>query len=410
MQLFQDDEENQPTGAPGFTQRSEQPSPPMQAPMAAPAPAEAPPLTLKDLMAKEDSNTKTKGYLSALGGIAQNFADIPSSHELLWGGKGHHSDIKGMIKGVTDTMTDPLDRESKAMAYMKAKREDNAGGATENFKNSLSDENGKAAKAFKQTLISAGGDPEAINGSTASDLYAQGYSPAKMAEIKAKSNVEFGDKAKLFEMEQAERTKDKKDLKAMGQKDKSDSDYQKLVQATEQHASSLRGDDAAKLSSAKLSAIASGRALLKQYEGREDEMTPDQLSILAADRVKAVTGGVPTNEEMKDMMPHNMGTKWAGTKSYFTGSPEAANSGGWVKEAERDFQVQEKAARDILKNRQDQITSNPRLKPEDKERISRMAVPPEALSLPERPTKVINGITYQKVPGGWQQITSVGQK
>lgn len=174
----------------------------------------------------------------------------------------------------------------------------------------------------------------------------------------------------LANQTRADAQKDKKDKK-------SQDDYDKYVSGIERQAQTLRGDDAAKLSSAKLSAIASGRALLKQYEGREDEMTPDQLALLAADRVKAVTGGVPTNEEIKHMMPSNLGTAGAGIKSYFTGSPAAANSGGWVKEAAKDFDLQEKSARDILKNRQAQVTSNPRLRPEDQARISKMAVPPE---------------------------------
>lgn len=187
---------------------------------------------------------------------------------------------------------------------------------------------------------------------------------------------------KIYQVEQNNQTRrDALNAKSLDRRDarekKGQDDYDKYVQSKEREASSLRGDDAAKLSSAKLSAIASGRALLKQYEGREDEMTPDQLAILAADRVKAVTGGVPTNEEIKHMMPSNMGTMKSTAKAWWSGKPEPANSGGWVKEAEEDFKVQEKSARDILKNRQTQITSNSRLKPEDQDRIRKMAVPPE---------------------------------
>ncbi len=383
-------------------------------------PGPAPELTLPDekvdplaaiKLAQADADKK-KAYLGVFGSIAQGLANRPSAYELYTGKTSARPDFKGMSDAAAASISDPMTQQQKAYAFLKAKSEAGQAQDQDAFKERLKDDDSPAAKSFKQMLISTGGDPAAINSTPALDLYTQGYSPSRMSEIKAKSNVEFGDKAKLFQMEQAERTKDKKDLMSEKHKDKGADDYQKFVQSVEQHASSLRGDDAAKLSSAKLSAIASGRALLKQYEGREDEMTPDQLSILAADRVKAVTGGVPTNEEMKAMMPHNAGTSWAGTKSYWTGSPEAAHSGGWVKEAEKDFQVQEKAARDILKNRQDQITSNPKLKPEDKARISKMAVPPEYLSpstaAPE--TKIVNGLTYQKVPGGWQQVETVGQK
>lgn len=221
-------------------------------------------------------------------------------------------------------------------------------------------------------------------------------------------------KAKLDEV--ANKREDMRLTRKDAMSKKTEDEYQKYVQGQEHLASSLRGDDAAKLSSAKLSAIASGRALLKQFEGREDEMTPDQLALLAADRVKAVTGGVPTNEEIKHMMPSNTGTTGASLKSYFSGKPEAAHSGGWVKEANVDFAAQEKAARAILENRQKQLLSNPKLRPEDRERIVKMAIPPEGygsgaeISIGDKgavpQTKVVAGKTYKKVPGGWEEVSS----
>ncbi len=177
---------------------------------------------------------------------------------------------------------------------------------------------------------------------------------------------------KIFQVEQARLTRQDARTK------KGEDTYDKYVSGIEKNAESLRGDSAAQLSSTKLAAIASGRALLKEYAGREDEMPLDKLMLLAGDKYKAVTGQAPTHDEMERMIPSNAGTAWAKTKSWFTGKDEPANSGDWAKNSSSDFDALEGPARDILTNRQKQVTSNPRLKPADRERISHMAIPPEA--------------------------------
>lgn len=234
---------------------------------------------------------------------------------------------------------------------------------------------------FPQIAAAYGDDFEKLTAADQKGIFQVAETKAKLDDAKARSELV------------AETSRNNAQMRRDAQNDsrsrRAEDDYQKYVSGKEKEAETLRGDDAAKMSSAKLSAISSGRALLDEYKGREDQMTPNQLSILAADRVKAVTGGVPGQDEMRHMMPHNSGTAWSGVKSYFTGSPEPAYSGGWVKEAAKDFDAQEKAARAILENRQRQITSNPRLRQEDRERIGRMAVPPEYInSRPAAPETV----------------------
>lgn len=367
---------------------------------------------LDSVMQQEADAQKKKALMKGIGGIGDSLSSRNSVGNYYLG-LVNKPNTAGADFAATqaDAVSDPIANQQKAAAYMKAKND--AGDSLDENTTSLAlkDPNSTQSKAIKGLAPRWGIQvtPE-MSGYDVKQL----IDPKKMMQTEAESSVNFGNQTKLHEMDNDARLKAAlAEIAARAKEhkgEKADADYEKLVQSTEQHAASLRGDDAAKLSSAKLSAIASGRALLKQFAGHEDDMTPDQLSILAADRVKAVTGGVPTKDEMGHMMPSNSGTAWAGLKSNFTNKPEPAHSGGWVKEAETDFQAQEKAARDILKNRQDQITSNPRLKPEDKERISKMAVPPEYLAKPEVPTKVVGGITYQKVPGGWQQIENVGQK
>ncbi len=349
------------------------------------------------LQDERDAARSQKVLLNLAGGAAQSLIDSPTAYEIYTKSRSKRPDVKGMLGGVADSIEDPMTSQEKAYAFLKAKNEGTQSQADAAYASALQKPDSKESMALKQIAPRWGvqTSPE-MTGAEIQRL----IDPKKMMETEAKSTVDFNKEKAIHGLDSDARLKNSLlEINARGKEralDKAGSDYDKLVQSTEQHAASLRGDDAAKLSSAKLSAIASGRALLRQYAGREDEMTPDQLSILAADRVKAVTGGVPTNEEMKAMMPHNSGTAWAGTKSYFTGKPEAANSGGWAKEAERDFAAQEKAARDILKNRQDQITSNPRLRPADKERISKMAVPPEYLSPPQGDKTIIKTQTNQK--------------
>lgn len=63
-----------------------------------------------------------KGYLGALGAVADNFQSIPGSHELLWGGKGRAPTASKALGAVTAQMEDPLERKQKAFEYLKSKR------------------------------------------------------------------------------------------------------------------------------------------------------------------------------------------------------------------------------------------------------------------------------------------------
>lgn len=391
-----------PGAAPPLPPASPQPDEPI-----VPKPEPIDPLA--EIKQQEADAQKKKAMLGVLGGVFQGISDRPSGYELYTGKTSTRPNMKGIFDAAASGIEDPLTQQQKAFAYIKAKNEATASQADAGYSAAMLKPDSKESMALKQLAPRWGIEttPE-MTGAEVQRL----IDPKKMMQTEAEAKVDYGKKASLFNMEQEAKTRDKKDLMKEKLGDKADADYQRYVERKEAQAATLRGDDAAKLSSAKLSAISSGRALLKQYEGREDEMTPDQLSLLAADRVKAVTGVAPSVEEMRHMMPHNAGTSWSETKGYWTGKPEPANSGGWAREAEKDFAVQEKAARDILKGRQTGITSDPRLHPEDRERIGKMAVPPEfdQTSPPPPQTKIINGITYQKVTGGWQQVTAVGQK
>lgn len=330
--------------------------------------------SVKDLQDQQASADKKRQYLGVIGSALQNFQDIPSAHEMLYHGKGYHSDVKGMMNQLAGSIQNPMDQQAKAMAYLKAQRDERMG---QDEDASIANEkkvDSSESKALRQLAPRWG--IQVTPDMTAYDIKKM-INPQRMMQTEAESHVNFENQKALKQLEL------QNDLKKFGiehsgdKAAKAQAEYDKHAQEKERQAISLRGDDAAKLSSAKLSAISSGRALINKYKGRENEMPPSDLALLAADRVKSVTGGQPTETEMEHMTPSNGGTMWSNVKSKFTRKPEPANSGEWVKDADADFKVQEQAARAILKNRQDQITNDPKLRPEDRERIGKMAVPPE---------------------------------
>ncbi len=208
MQLFNDDEENQPGMFAGYTKRSE---PMMAPPVSAPAaPSEPPPMSYKDLLAKEEENTRNKGYLGVLGSVAQNFADIPSAHEMLYGGKAHHQDMKGMMKSVTDNMNGPMDAQSKAMAYMKAKRDDSAGAAQDeaNARDKQVDSN--ESKALRQ--LAPRWNIKVTPDMTASDIK-QLINPQKMMQTEAEAAVQLGNQKAIHQMDNSARSADRTDAR-----------------------------------------------------------------------------------------------------------------------------------------------------------------------------------------------------
>lgn len=80
-------------------------------------------LELDDELKKqvEDAESK-KQWLNVAGSVLQNFADIPSSYELLKGKSMGRPDVKGSFKAVADTIGDPLEKQKKAYDYLNQKR------------------------------------------------------------------------------------------------------------------------------------------------------------------------------------------------------------------------------------------------------------------------------------------------
>ena len=81
---------------------------------------------LKALEKASSDQKNMKGYLGALGAVADNFQSIPGSHELLWGGNGRAPTASKALGAVTAQMEDPLERKQKSFEYLKSKRAEKA--------------------------------------------------------------------------------------------------------------------------------------------------------------------------------------------------------------------------------------------------------------------------------------------
>jgi len=180
---------------------SEMPGSPL--PMPAPSPIEAaqpalvkskmPEFDLEKLKAEQESMNSTKntmGIIGALGdilGSRQSFGNFYS-------GKMNPQSTSGARTAsmLSANMTDPMEREKKAMAYLEAKNKAKSANNSQAYIEKLKDDSSPQSKAFKASLISNGVLPvEDIKGVSAFDLYSAGYSPSKISEIKAKSQIDL---------------------------------------------------------------------------------------------------------------------------------------------------------------------------------------------------------------------------
>jgi len=75
------------------------------------------------LLAEQARADKLNGYLGAAGSVLDNFADVPSAHEMLFGRKSYRSKPSEAFKSASGAIKDPMETKRKAMEYMKLKRE-----------------------------------------------------------------------------------------------------------------------------------------------------------------------------------------------------------------------------------------------------------------------------------------------
>ncbi len=272
---------------------------------------------IDSVMQQEADAQKQKTRAAAFGALSDTLSSGNSFGNYFLGHLDqpttHGADL---AKATAGNISDPIANQQKAAAYLKSKNDAADLQGQGQFRDSLADDDQQPAKAYKQMLISSGMDPATVNGSKASDLYAQGFSPAKMAEIKAKSNVDFNDKAKLFQMEQAERSKDKKDLK------KNDNDN-KDAQALENTLSkgwAARGGQAGSVQG-KILAAERAEQLLEQGKLQPGGLDSRQLEELAESTSNLLGGGAQASARVSALLPHTFWGNLQSAKEWASNSP-----------------------------------------------------------------------------------------
>lgn len=78
---------------------------------------------LADLQKQQESANDKKAYLGVAGAVAQNLADAPLASEIFYKRKSSSPNMKGMFDAAAGAVENPMDREQKALAYLRAKRE-----------------------------------------------------------------------------------------------------------------------------------------------------------------------------------------------------------------------------------------------------------------------------------------------
>lgn len=107
------------------------------------------------------------------------------------------------VRNELDRVSSKDELKQKAYEYLKQKREMAKDQREQNYTDALGDDLSPQAKAYKASLIAAGLPSDVVRNSSAADLMQQGYSPSKLMEIKAKSQVDFENQKALKAIEQA---------------------------------------------------------------------------------------------------------------------------------------------------------------------------------------------------------------
>jgi hypothetical protein len=107
---------------------------------------------LDALKEKQSRGELMKGVMSGMGGMLQAQADVPSAYEYLYKKVGNPTDFKGTFDKMADSVGDPMDKASKAQAYLKMKREGRAGERAESQATAASDAGSPDSLAMQEQI------------------------------------------------------------------------------------------------------------------------------------------------------------------------------------------------------------------------------------------------------------------
>jgi hypothetical protein len=176
------------------------PNPLAPPPEALPMPPKPPGIDaqMADLAQKQAGADKLKAYLGVAGSVGQNFADIPSAHEMLYGGKAHHTNVKGAMDAAAAAMPDPTARQAKLYeSYMNAKKMQDSQ-KEDAYSAQLDKTDSKETMALKSLAPRWG--IQVTPEMTGADIQKL-IDPKKMMQTEAESRVNFGNQKALHEMD-----------------------------------------------------------------------------------------------------------------------------------------------------------------------------------------------------------------
>lgn len=163
--------------------------------------------------------------------------------------------------------------------------------------------------------------------------------------------------------------------RATAQETRDGEKQQKYIEHVEDAERGWRSDPASMRFDQNLAAASTADAIMSKYRGREDEMPMQDIHALVADKLKAMTGGTPTEAEIEAQIPHTGKTAVSSVKSYITGSPEPANAGDFVRSIDGYFKDIEAKSLAGLQNRQQTVASDPKISATDRARLVKIGVP-----------------------------------
>lgn len=108
--------------------------------------------SLQSLATQQADAKRKRSLLGIAGDLVQNYADRPSAYELYTKTKSKGPNIKGVFDAAAGEVADPMADQEKAMAYMKAKRENAAGDKAERDAAAYDSADSDESTAYREQL------------------------------------------------------------------------------------------------------------------------------------------------------------------------------------------------------------------------------------------------------------------
>lgn len=239
---------------------------------------------LESLKQQQQDAADKKAYLGVAGSVAQSLGDVPTASEIFYKRQAPKSNAKAMFDSVAGSVVDPMEREQKAMAYLKAKRE----GRLAREEDAMTKQKKDAGSAYSlaaRAYAKKYGIP--VDDSTTGYDIDQMMDQKKMRETEAQSQMNFGNQVEL------EKLKQRGDLAKIGAQARLDQS-KKDAEAKADKGKMLSAEAVAKLGNA--------RSAMKSIKDLRDSVnnTNDFVPVIGNLNPARYFPGTDTNTRMKN--------------------------------------------------------------------------------------------------------------